>query len=539
MKKLIALAIMIVLGVSTFSYADLYSPYRNGYIEGYVKNISDTKAVIEEYDGTLHTLNLTKDTNFRIDNRDAKRIDFIAGMEIYAAIKSKTITDINSYSSQNPGYIKEDSRLRIGIVKKIDRNMLVIKYANGSEENFYTSNATIALKYGKNVALSSLYEGDRVKLYFSEISSTTISKLEIEGDSILLSGVYRAKINSVNDIEGKLTLEAVESFDNGQWLSLNDMLTVSMKDAPIYTGGAAVLSKNLKNYKGKTVYLAMKNFFGSEKIERLVIKNDYETAYTDKIEDINWFADSFELTGKQNIGFNDGTIIIKNGRLVDKYSINPLSDAFVLGDTRGNGISANLIYVYDENINNSNIGQDYIYAGRIDSIDKYSLTLNGYYILDKNEWVSFNKKKDPPFSYNDESYIYDLDKNKKLTNEELVAYEANRTNYYTYIYSDGNVIKGMYIKKIMDSLLTQRSTIGVVASKSTNPSTGLTLSVTSAKDWSDVKDRWMPKSSNINVNAEKTLIMKNGVRISGDEIKAGDRVYVVRDDLFAKILIIK
>ena len=49
----------------------------------------------------------------------------------------------------------------------------------------------------------------------------------------------------------------------------------------------------------------------------------------------------------------------------------------------------------------------------------------------------------------------------------------------------------------------------------------------------------MAKSSAINVNIDKALIMKNGVRISSDEVKSGDRVYVVRDDLFAKILIIK
>ena len=301
--------------------------------------------------------------------------------------------------------------------------------------------------------------------------------MDIEGDSILLSGVYRGKINNVNDMEEKLTLENVEVFNDGVWQKINDMQTISFKDAPSYIGGAPITNKKLKYYTGKTVYLAMKDFFGNDKIERLVVKNDSETTYTDKIEDINWFADSFELTGKQNIAFNDATIIIKSGRLVDKYSINSQSDVFVLGDSNAGGIKANLIYVFDENLNNSNIGQDYIYSGKIDSIDKYSLVLNGYYLLDKNEWVSFNKKKDPAFGYSDDSFIYDLDNNKQLKMQDVMALDATKTNYYTYIYSDGNAIKGMYIKRNMDSLLSQRTTTGVINTITTNPATGLTLSI--------------------------------------------------------------
>ena len=114
MKRIISLITLLLLVISTFSYADLYSPYKNGYIEGYLKYITADKMQVEEYDGTLHTLNFTKDVKFRIDNRDAQKGDFISGMEIYASLKGKSISVMESYSNQNPGYIKAGSKIRIG-----------------------------------------------------------------------------------------------------------------------------------------------------------------------------------------------------------------------------------------------------------------------------------------------------------------------------------------------------------------------------------------------------------------------------------------
>lgn len=540
MRKILAFALILIFSISSFSYGDINGPYRNGYIEGYIKDKFNDKIQIEEYDGTLHTLSFTKDAYFSIDNRDAVISDFLPGMEIYATLQGRSINYMETYSTANPGYIKEGSKVRVGTVKKIDRDQIMIKSPIGKEETYFTTPATITLKKGKNIELNNLYEGDRVKLYFDQMDSTTISRIAIEGDSILVKNLYKGKINLTNDLDEKITLENVEYFKNGKWEKEKDMMTMPYSsDTPIYVGGAVVSYKNLKYYKGKTAYMVVKDFFGSDKIERLVVKSQYETTYSDKLEDINWYAESFELTGKQNIAFNDGTIIIKSGRLVDKYSLNPKSDAFVLADGRNGSMIADLVYVYNEDINNSNIGQNYVYSGKLEEIDKYSVILNKFYLLDKNEWVSFNEKKDTPLYYDEDTYIYDLDNNKKLKTSELFALDAENKNYYSYIYADGDRIASIFVQKHLDSLLKQRVTNGSVESIKKDSILGWTISLRDAKDWSDSKDKWMAKNSSINISVQKSMIIKEGKEISAEELNAGDRLYIIRDDIYGKVAIVK
>lgn len=66
MKRLPIIILILILLTSTV-YADPYRPYREGYIEGYLMEISQDEITIEEYDGTIHTLNIMKNAIFQID----------------------------------------------------------------------------------------------------------------------------------------------------------------------------------------------------------------------------------------------------------------------------------------------------------------------------------------------------------------------------------------------------------------------------------------------------------------------------------------
>ena len=117
----------------------------------------------------------------------------------------------------------------------------------------------------------------------------------------------------------------------------------------------------------------------------MAIKNNRERAYTEKIIDINYYSDSFKLNNKINFTLNDGTIIVKNDRLVDKYSVNSQSDVFLVSDGSTNP-QTNILYIYDEDINNSNIGENQLYFGQLDEIIDYEIRLRRYSVLKKNEW---------------------------------------------------------------------------------------------------------------------------------------------------------
>jgi hypothetical protein len=91
----------------------------------------------------------------------------------------------------------------------------------------------------------------------------------------------------------------------------------------------------------------------------------------------------------------------------------------------------------------------------------------------------------------------------------------------------------------MDSLLKQRVSNGTVASTENNALVGWTIFIRESKDWSSVNDCWMARTTDLRVNLGKALIIKDGRIILPKELTAGDRIYVVRDDITAKVVIVK
>lgn len=551
MKKTIILILAITLLSSVFAYGDINTAYRQGFVEGYLMESINGRLEIETYEGDFYSIPVADDAMYTIDSYFVNESNFMPGMEIYADLQGRKVVSIEGYSTSSLGYIPPGSKIRTGRIKNIDRNQLVLELANGEEVTYFTMPGTIALKNGENVSLDTLYEGDKVKLYFDETDTDIISRISIEGDSVRIKGLYKAELNFVDRYSDKITISNVQKLSNGKWEDVKHSMTIPYnKDFPLYIGGHEISYDNLKYYRGKTVYLASKDSFGKDKVERMVIQNQYESTYSDKIEDINWFTGGFELSNNRNINFDEGTIVIKNDRLVDTYALNPNSDVFVVADGRGMESNADIIYVLNEDINNSNIGQHYIYAGRMDQIVEDRLELKDFFVLEENDWQSFDDEKE--LFFDNDTDIYDLTNNKKLSLEEFYsgnyavdedssyARRRNLKDWHGYIYTDGDRISAIMVQKNMDSLLRQRVTNGLIASAPEEDNlVGWKTEITNARDWSSNKSQWIEKNSNISINLEEALLIKEGKAIEPHELKAGDRIYTVRDDFYSKILIVK
>ncbi len=555
MKKHIGFVLSLLIAfmfiITTISFGDTYTPFKNQYIEGYLKSIDDKKVIIEEYDGTLHILNLLKNVELKIDGMSVKSSDFKPGMEVYGELKGRSISYLDSFSTEKLGYIPKEGKVRSGVIKKIDRNQIIIELAYGEEETIFTSPTTVVLKDGNNVSTNVLYEGDRIKAYFDDIYSSVASKIVIEGNSIVIKNFYKGKLFKYDEMEGYILLKNVDVFKNKSWVDDSSTKKLYLNEnATVYIGGYEIPNSNINYYKNKTVYIAVKEIFGQEKIEKMVIKNQYESNYSSKIDEINWYSQSMELDNKRNISFNEGTIFIKNDRIVDQYSINPESDAFIVADGRNDGQIADLVYIYNENINNSNIGQNYIYALRLDEIFEYEINTEEFYLLDENEWESFDEDKE--FYYDEDTYIYDLENDQQITAEEFYsddyavdedsdyADDNDLRDWYAYIYADGDRVVALSAKEKMDSLLRQRITTGIIETAPEDDSMiGYNITLMNARDWSRRNDEWMMKNTSLKLILEEALIIKNDKVVDYKDLKVGDRLYIVRDDMECKIVIVK
>lgn len=551
-KRKIIILLILTLLCTTVSYGadSTISPTRTEYIEGYIKEISLETVTIESYEGRIYQIPLPNTADLKIDGNQAQKTDFKPGMEVYAEVRRSGIYYMDSFSTSNPGYIKPGSRIKTGTIKSIDRNQIVIKTPIGKEETYYFSPATIVLKKGENVPLSVLYVGDRVKLHFDNITTDIVSRISIEGDSIKIKDLYKGKISAVDELENTIFLENVNILSEGKWEALKGGLKINYSsDFPIYIQGYPIPTSNLKYYKGKEAYAVIKDFFGQNKIERLVVKGAYECTYSDKIKDINWFSQNLELDNNRNMSFNDGTLIIKSGRLVDKHSLNTKADGFFVANGRGSELTADVIYIYNEDINNSNIGQNNVYAARLDEIVEYSVKLKNPFLIVKHQWEGFEDTKE--LYYDNDTFIYDLEKDKLITSEEFYAKDyavdedseyANDNNlkdWHGYIYTDGDRISVIGVQKEMDSLLKQRMTIGIVESSTDSITVGKELVIKEAKDWSNRHEKWIPKEIPLKINLNKAIIIKQDKLITYEDLKPGDTVYIVRDDYKGKVVIVK
>lgn len=551
MKKIIGLILIILVftNFSTASETGLKNVFKDGVLEGYFVEYSGNRVIIEEYSGVKYTLPMIREVKLEIDGRPIKITDFKPGMEVYAELKGKSIKYMDAFSADMPGYIQPGEKVRVGIIKKIDRDQIQIKTPIGKEETYFISPGTIILKNKQNVNSKDLYIGDRVKLHFDEIDSSYISRLSIEGNSIEIKDLYRAKIRLVDGLEDVITLEKVDKFTNGSWKSLDKNLKLPYNsDLPIYVGGQKINPKNLKHYKGKTVYMAIKDNFGKEKIEKMVVKAQNENSFSDKIKEVNLFSSQIELDNKKNINIHEGTMVIKSGRLVDIYNLNPNSDGLVIAEGRGNNLTADLIYIYNEDINNSNIGQDNIYVGRLNTILPDKVYLKDFFLLDRSKWSSFPEEKE--LFYDDDTFIYNMENGKEVSPKEFFssefAQDENRRrnrkprDWYGYLYTDGDRISSVFIKESMDSLLLQKTSVGKVeVGPVEDKNMGWTIKVKDAKTWSSMNEEWMAQSASIDIYLKDAMIIKNGIRVKVQDIKPGDNLYFIREDNMAKVVIVK
>lgn len=559
MKKAIGIIMVValLLGSGAFLHAVETNPFTQGFIEGYLLAVNPgdgqeqgPTAEIETYQGSRFILTLHPNATYMIDQRPVGMKDFHAGMEVYGVIQGRQLMSLEAYSTANLGYITPGSKMRKGTIAIIDSEQVTITMGDGSQANYYLSPAALIMRKGQIVPASSLYTGDKVRLYFDDIYTDMIGRMEVEGESILVKDLYRARLGSIDRYSNAMQLQNVQAFRNGSWADISPNIKVPFNDQlKVYFAGQAVKPQNVKNYRNQTIYMVIKNLMGKESIDRLVIKSGTESAFTDKITTVNWYTDSFELASNRNLSFNAGSIIIKNGRLQDQFILSPNDDAFIIADNRGSNRIANIIYINNVDINHSTLGQNYVYSGRVEQIVDDRLWLEDMFLLNQHEWEALDSGKE--LYYDEDTNILDLDSGRLLTTTELLAgdyavdedSERSKENklkkWYAYVYTDGDHICAITLQKTMDSLLKQRVTAGRAVSIADDSLVGWALNLGDASDWSAHKQSWMPKSSPVRVGLLKAMILKDGHMIQPEDLKTGDRLYVVRDDFQARVVIVK
>jgi hypothetical protein len=170
-------------------------------------------------------------------------------------------------------------------------------------------------------------------------------------------------------------------------------------------------------------------------------------------------------------------------------------------------------------------------------------------MLNQHEWERYSRDKE--LFYDLDSDFYNLETKSMISAAELYAgdYAVDESedrardldlqNWYAWIYTDGDRIAAMAVQKEAETVSGQRITTGRAVNIQDDSMVGWTVLLGDSRDWSSRREAWVPKSADVRINLAKAMIIRNGEIIGAEELKPADRLYIVRDDFRAQVVIVQ
>lgn len=434
------------------------------------------------------------------------------------------VSSISSVDNYTVRYGKVISRKINSITVETDKGVLQ-----------YNTDGVNVIKSGKLSKLTQLKDGDRVKLLVNEAPNLTrLKEIIIESGDKLVANIYKGNFKSYNNLSNQIVLSDPWVFRKGTWVKdeAEPMKTLKLdEDFTAYFGGNAQPVKNLNKYlNGSVVYLVSESDYGNnENVVMANFTNDLEVPYNDRVYTAG--ANKFTLQQAQtSISYDNGTIVVKDGRLVQGSSVTADDYTYVVAnrDADSGTLVAGVVAI------EKRAGTDtlQLFRGRISGIDEYkSVTLQSYSKLNGVNWDFANTPV--TFTLNSNTRITDTD--GIVGQGDFNSYNGATTfkNRTVYVLSDGT--NAVEISTAPYGNVNITGTV-ITASGATYDDEGKLLTQPTALELRNVK--YYNTSTKLYANMAdskfnllaNSFIIKNNVRIQPSELKKGDKVRVLKKD---------
>lgn len=531
------------------------------------------------YDDKLYTLPLLPYANLTINDRLAKITDYVYGMPVDISMSTGMVLTMNgtSYDS-DPGYIPKYGKMRIGDVASVYKKSFTVTLPGGTKEYYEITPKTTFIKEGVPVSPLSLKVGLPVKLYFDDISSNQVSRVEIETPEIMFEIIYKGKLDKVSGAKGEINLIGVDGLSKPEFIANNtwkpaESFNVGLKinsKTDIYVGNEKLTAKELeRSYSGYPVYSVVKSVYGKPTVVKMTVMTGADNIpQQSMVRRVDNTLGSFELSlSKENFTMNEGTIVIKDGLVVPNNNISLRDNLFVVSESIGryqkNAMVVKVMTPSDTIFDRIKIGA----IEKVEPVDR--VTLNNHAHYSNNYITAVNKNESGYYKFLSNSFIQDVTNSadiKTIKPEDFFHKPYSRVEnidktynlnfrglqykrYYTYMVVNeaGDAIiamklrhKGLLSGQNFDDNLYKEEEIatelektfknavltrGIVNGKDT---TWTRVELTDSHDWTDFNGQWSPNRANIYVKYNDAIIIKNNKVITIDDVKTGDYLYIMR-----------
>lgn len=536
-----------------------------------------TMLTIFDYEDKIKKYEVTNYADISINHEMAKIGDLKYGQDVLLSITNGYVTKVVAETFLNPGFIPDYSKMRFGTVVLVNEfDNIRVKYDDGTYDTISVPDTTTIIKGGNVISAQVLQEGDKVKLFFNDIYSKDASLIEVEGREQLIQSLYRGIIQDVNVYKNELTLIEPAVLNNAQWI--NDETAYSKTfdipdDIGIYVRGEKIDLVTLsKLYRTMPIYVAVRDDYSKETVVQVSVAIGGEHFAIDRVESIDKALGSLELQdNNRNVVFNEGTIFLKNSKLVDSSNLNRLDDVIIVSDYYRGQDNANIVRI----TSGSEQIFDNIFVGAIENVYGFAFDLRNYASISGNQWSDVNRSRSSLFfHFNDEDIIDITDKQNHITlssyefyhggysldeniSNDKIGLDYNR--YYTYfITNDDRDVLGMNIRQLglldlqeididfddeddikreldkrIDAFVLTRGTVASIDDYWQR------VEITDSHDWAEDFGRWNANRGNSSVEYRDAIIVKNGKRIEPEDLELGESIFVLRDDEDALVIVVE
>lgn len=550
LKKFSTLFIAIILALAIFPTGQqaeasaTYTFVKANYNETEDKKGNVTRTLksvtLKNSAGKSATFNLANTGQYYINNTLTTIDGFKAGMSVTIKLNLGRITEMRSTTNDGNGSIVENSKQLSGVVTQIDPNGLQIRVKiDGSSTKTYTvTNSTEVFKGNSFVDMSTLYVGDRVNLKFATANTSRIAEIKIMSTANMVEDLYKANLNAINTNKNTLNVKNAHPILNWRFGTATTKAQATFNftnNTTIYVGNKKISKSQLKNYKNSELYFVTKKQFSKEVIDKIIVLAKNERTYYQPITRVNIGVNLFELNNSLKLSYHNGSILIRNGRLVEPEGLialdldqTPISTtAFVLTDGATKNDYAHVVNITNDAFLAPNLSNYQLYFGRIDvaDLDAYQVELSDLERFDNHFWNTDNQIAQ--FAYSNSTIASELDGTnqfKVIPELDLDLYD-NYTNslnpYYGYFYVKDGHIQGIHF--VPNEKLASLTLTGRVDAVNLNTKA---LSVKDSSQWG--KDgHWNFRYGALTLDLSKAMIVKNGKVIGIEDIKKSDHVTAI------------
>ncbi len=539
MLVMLAVLLSLIIPAPQAEAATTYTFISASYNEAVAKDGTVTKTLsgvtLENSRGNRSTFNMDNSAKLYINNTMTTIDGFKSGMEVTVKVNLRRVTEMRGTSAVEQGTIAPNSKQTYGTVTKIDPNGLfvTIKMDGAKEQDYYVNKNTKFIKGSSTYDLSALYEGDRVKVKFSSPSTSIISEMEIIVTGVQVANVYKAKLQTVNTSANTFVAQNAHAFTN--WLfgtsEKTAMNTFTFdNNTSIYVGNEKIAKNQLRNYQNSELYYVTTKQFGKEVVKKIVVLQNNERTYYEPLTAVNTSLNFLRLGYAGQLYFHEGSILIRNGRLVEPSTLAAYGSAYVVTDGTTNSRFAHVVNITNDSFTSPNLAQHGLYFGELVFVDmdNYLVEIDGLELLENNYWVP---KSTTTFAYSNSSHMVTNVRNGVISivpNMDLIEHEGAYGYYYV---KDGH-IQALHVltpsQKKSELVLTGR--IQDFRTLTSNGNETRLMNVKDVSQW--LNGEWIDNGSLTNVMLDQAMIIKNGKVIKASELKASDRVVLFTNASF-------